>query len=108
VLRFTPGFGSVGRISLFSGGRHECTSILEDRTLSIHQDFVVDRWSEVQASEEFEQGCAEVAAGEYVSLLPVVTIHPNDQLRWGTDGGKTLMALFRRLRSPAPTTYTRG
>jgi hypothetical protein len=30
------------------------------------QDFVVERWSEVQASEEFERGCAEVAAGEYV------------------------------------------
>ena len=31
-----------------------------------------------------------------------------DQPRWGADGGKTMMALFRRLRSPAAGTYTRG
>ena len=29
------------------------------------------------------------------------------QLRWGADGGKTMMALFRRLRSPTAATYTR-
>jgi len=66
-------------------------SVVWDELHSLVEDFVVDRWSEVQASEEFERGCAEVAAGE-----------------WGADGGKTLMALLRRLRSPAPATYTRG
>jgi hypothetical protein len=38
--------------------RHLCSNFF--------QDFVVERWSEVQASEEFERGCAEVAAGECV------------------------------------------
>jgi len=65
-------------------------SVVWDELHSLVEDFVVDRWSEVQISQEFEQGCAEVAAGE-----------------WGADGGKTLMALFRRLRSPAPA-FTRG
>ncbi|KAI0278835.1 hypothetical protein BGY98DRAFT_1096471 [Russula aff. rugulosa BPL654] len=66
-------------------------SVVWDELHSLVEDFVVERWIEVQASEEFERGCAEVAAGE-----------------WGVDGGKTLMALFRRLRSPAPSSYTRG
>ncbi|TRM68172.1 hypothetical protein BD626DRAFT_450521 [Schizophyllum amplum] len=48
------------------------------------QDYVVEKWDEVSASEEFEECCREVAAGE-----------------WGEDGGKTMMALFRRLRAPA-------
>jgi len=47
------------------------------------EDFVVDRWDEVSLSEEFEHCCKEVAAGE-----------------WGPDGGKTLLSVFRRLRSP--------
>lgn len=34
------------------------------------QDFVVERWDEVSASEEFDKCCQEVAAGEYV--IPVV------------------------------------
>ncbi|KAJ8515346.1 hypothetical protein ONZ45_g7234 [Pleurotus djamor] len=46
-------------------------------------DFVVEKWDEVSVSDEFERCCAEVAAGE-----------------WGPEGGKTLMTLFRRLRSP--------
>lgn len=66
-------------------------SVVWDELHSLVEDFVVERWSEVQISEEFERGCAEVAAGE-----------------WGTDGGKTMMALFRRLRSPAAAPYTRG
>ncbi|PCH41190.1 hypothetical protein WOLCODRAFT_100015 [Wolfiporia cocos MD-104 SS10] len=47
------------------------------------EDYVVDKWDEVSISEEFERCCQEVAGGE-----------------WGPEGGKTLMALFRRLRSP--------
>ncbi|KAH9965859.1 hypothetical protein BC827DRAFT_1180462 [Russula dissimulans] len=66
-------------------------SVVWDELHSLVEDFVVERWNEVQVSEEFERGCAEVAAGE-----------------WGPDGGKTLMALFRRLRSPVPTNYSRG
>ncbi|KAI0268185.1 hypothetical protein BC834DRAFT_821689 [Gloeopeniophorella convolvens] len=66
-------------------------STVWDELHSLIEDFVVERWSEVQGSEEFERGCAEVAAGE-----------------WGVDGGKTLMALFRRLRSPGSATYARG
>jgi len=50
---------------------------------SLVEDFVVERWDEVSMSDEFEQCCQEVAAGE-----------------WGVEGGKTLTALFRRLRSP--------
>ncbi|KAG6910940.1 hypothetical protein DXG01_005994 [Tephrocybe rancida] len=50
---------------------------------SLVEDYVVDKWDEVSVSEEFEQCCQEVAAGE-----------------WGTEGGKTLMSIFRRLRSP--------
>ncbi|KAF9058013.1 hypothetical protein BJ165DRAFT_1335495 [Panaeolus papilionaceus] len=47
------------------------------------QDFVIERWDVVSTSQEFEQCCKEVAAGE-----------------WGTEGGTTLMSVFRRLRSP--------
>ncbi|KAF9006518.1 hypothetical protein BDQ17DRAFT_1351883 [Cyathus striatus] len=50
---------------------------------TIVQDYVIDKWDDVSASEEFEQCCQEVAAGE-----------------WGPDGGKALTAVFRRLRSP--------
>ncbi|VDC06191.1 unnamed protein product [Peniophora sp. CBMAI 1063] len=53
------------------------------------EDYIVEKWEDVSTSEEFERCCEEVAAGD-----------------WGSDGGKTLMALFRRLRSPAA--YTRG
>ncbi|KAH9943286.1 uncharacterized protein BXZ73DRAFT_87645 [Epithele typhae] len=55
------------------------------------QDFVVERWEEVSVSDEFERCCQEVASGE-----------------WGPEGGKTLMALFRRLRSPSAMGYARG
>ncbi|KAF8076622.1 hypothetical protein FPV67DRAFT_1472097, partial [Lyophyllum atratum] len=50
---------------------------------SLVEDYVVEKWDEVSVSEEFEQCCEEVAAGE-----------------WGSEGGKTLMSIFRRLRSP--------
>ena len=64
------------------------------------KDYVVERWDEVSASMEFEHCCKEVAAGEYVSAcsLPSIT---QESARWGPDGGKTLMSVFRRLRSPA-------
>ncbi|KAF8897756.1 hypothetical protein BD779DRAFT_1492351 [Infundibulicybe gibba] len=58
------------------------TSVWDELHLLI-EDYVVEKWDEVSVSEEFEQCCQEVAGGE-----------------WGTDGGKTLAALFRRLRSP--------
>jgi len=58
------------------------TSVWKELHILI-EDFVVDRWDEVSLSEEFEHCCKEVAAGE-----------------WGPDGGKTLMSVFRRLRSP--------
>ncbi|KAJ7752762.1 hypothetical protein DFH07DRAFT_1031354 [Mycena maculata] len=59
------------------------TSVWDDlRTLV--EDYVVEKWEEVSVSDEFEQCCQEVSAGE-----------------WGPEGGKTLMALFRRLRSPS-------
>ncbi|KAI0089090.1 hypothetical protein BDY19DRAFT_993323 [Irpex rosettiformis] len=54
-----------------------------DELHSFVEDYVVDKWDEVSVSADFEQCCQEVAAGE-----------------WGPEGGKTLMALFRRLRSP--------
>ncbi|KAI0346826.1 hypothetical protein BDW22DRAFT_1351109 [Trametopsis cervina] len=54
-----------------------------DELHGLVEDYVVDKWDEVSVSTEFEQCCQEVAAGE-----------------WGPEGGKTLMALFRRLRSP--------
>ncbi|TCD69884.1 hypothetical protein EIP91_005961 [Steccherinum ochraceum] len=47
------------------------------------EDYVVEKWDEVSVSSEFEQCCQEVAGGE-----------------WGPEGGKTMTALFRRLRSP--------
>ncbi|KAF8192451.1 hypothetical protein BJ912DRAFT_1057819 [Pholiota molesta] len=56
-----------------------------DDLRSLVEDYVVDKWDEVSLSTEFEDCCKEVAAGE-----------------WGVDGGKTLMSVFRRLRSPAP------
>jgi len=59
------------------------TSLWEELR-SLIEDYVVERWDEVSACMEFEQCCKEVAAGE-----------------WGPDGGKTLMSVFRRLRSPA-------
>ncbi|KZT74456.1 hypothetical protein DAEQUDRAFT_660076 [Daedalea quercina L-15889] len=55
-----------------------------DELHSLVEDYVVDKWEEVSVSEEFERSCEEVAGGE-----------------WGPEGGKTLMALFRRLRSPS-------
>ncbi|KAJ7490303.1 hypothetical protein B0H11DRAFT_2009964 [Mycena galericulata] len=65
------------------------TSVWEDlRTLV--EDYVVEKWDEVSVSDEFEQCCQEVSAGE-----------------WGPEGGKTLMALFRRLRSPSAMAYAR-
>ncbi|KAJ7180369.1 hypothetical protein C8R43DRAFT_399180 [Mycena crocata] len=59
------------------------TSVYEDLR-SLVEDYVVEKWDEVSVSDEFEQCCQEVSAGE-----------------WGPEGGKTLMALFRRLRSPS-------
>lgn len=54
------------------------------------ENFVVERWDEVSVSDEFELCCQEVAAGE-----------------WGIEGGKTLTALFRRLRPPNTASYAR-
>ncbi|KAI0832595.1 hypothetical protein BC628DRAFT_1347451 [Trametes gibbosa] len=54
------------------------------------EDYVVERWDEVSVSDEFERCCEEVASGE-----------------WGPEGGRTLMGLFRRLRSPSATVYAR-
>ncbi|KAF9782981.1 hypothetical protein BJ322DRAFT_1073795 [Thelephora terrestris] len=61
-----------------------------DELHGLVQDYVVDKWEEVSMSAEFERCCDEVAAGD-----------------WGTEGGKTLMALFRRLRSPNAVTFPR-
>lgn len=58
------------------------TSVWEELHLLI-EDYVVEKWDEVSVSEEFEQCCQEVAAGE-----------------WGADGGRTLTSIFRRLRAP--------
>ncbi|KAH9850752.1 hypothetical protein C2E23DRAFT_834054 [Lenzites betulinus] len=55
------------------------------------EDYVVDKWDEVSVSDEFEQCCQEVASGE-----------------WGPEGGRTLMGLFRRLRSPSAAGYVRA
>ncbi|KAF8591487.1 hypothetical protein K439DRAFT_1380451 [Ramaria rubella] len=49
---------------------------------SLVEDYIVDQWDLACNSEEFEQCCQEVAAGE-----------------WGPEGGRTFAALFRRLRS---------
>ncbi|KIK67825.1 hypothetical protein GYMLUDRAFT_155333 [Collybiopsis luxurians FD-317 M1] len=62
-----------------------------DEVKGLVEDYVVDKWDEVSGSEEFEFCCQEVAAGE-----------------WGPEGGKTLMALFRRLRSPNTMMYPRS
>ncbi|KAK7054185.1 BTB domain-containing protein [Favolaschia claudopus] len=61
-----------------------------DELRTLVEDYVVDKWDEVSVSQEFEQCCQEVSAGE-----------------WGPEGGKTLMALFRRLRSPSAMGYAR-
>ncbi|KAI0053648.1 hypothetical protein FA95DRAFT_1552153 [Auriscalpium vulgare] len=66
-------------------------TIVWDELHSLVEDYVVEKWDEVAVSEEFERGCEEVAAGE-----------------WGVEGGKTMMALFRRLRSPAGLAYGRA
>ncbi|PPQ63428.1 hypothetical protein CVT24_004938 [Panaeolus cyanescens] len=58
------------------------TSMWEDLH-NLIEDFVIERWDVVSTSQEFEQCCKEVAAGE-----------------WGAEGGTTLMSVFRRLRSP--------
>ncbi|CAG7845913.1 SubName: Full=Uncharacterized protein {ECO:0000313/EMBL:CCA77965.1} [Serendipita indica DSM 11827] len=52
------------------------------------QDYVVENWQAVSSSDEFESCCQEVATGE-----------------WGTEGGKTLASLFRRLHSPSSIRY---
>ncbi|KAJ3934548.1 MAG: hypothetical protein NXY57DRAFT_889933 [Lentinula lateritia] len=62
-----------------------------DELKTLVEDYVVDKWDEVSVSEEFEVCCQEVAAGE-----------------WGPEGGITLMALFRRLRSPTTIMYARS
>ncbi|EMD40932.1 hypothetical protein CERSUDRAFT_80584 [Gelatoporia subvermispora B] len=62
-----------------------------DELHSLVEDYVVDKWEDVSVSDEFEQCCEEVASGE-----------------WGPEGGRTLMALFRRLRSPNAMAFTRN
>ncbi|KAI0750970.1 hypothetical protein C8Q80DRAFT_1217862 [Daedaleopsis nitida] len=62
-----------------------------DELHSLVEDYVIEKWEEVSVSNEFEQCCQEVASGE-----------------WGPEGGKTLMALFRRLRSPSAMGYVRN
>ncbi|KAJ7368589.1 hypothetical protein DFH08DRAFT_831764 [Mycena albidolilacea] len=61
-----------------------------DELRTLVEDYVVEKWDEVSVSQEFEQCCQEVSSGE-----------------WGPEGGKTLMALFRRLRSPSAMGYAR-
>ncbi|KAJ7129390.1 hypothetical protein C8R44DRAFT_615450 [Mycena epipterygia] len=61
-----------------------------DELHTLVEDYVVEKWDEVSVSDEFEQCCQEVSAGE-----------------WGPDGGKTLMRIFRRLRSPSAMGYAR-
>ncbi|TDL29223.1 hypothetical protein BD410DRAFT_709231 [Rickenella mellea] len=58
-------------------------STVWDELHMLVEDYVVEHWDEVSASDDFDKCCQEVAAGE-----------------WGLDGGKTLVMLFRRLRSP--------
>ncbi|KAG2013805.1 hypothetical protein CC2G_010676 [Coprinopsis cinerea AmutBmut pab1-1] len=58
-----------------------------DELYGLVEDYVIDKWDEVAGSDEFEQCCKEIAAGE-----------------WGSDGGQTLMSVFRRLRSPSTLT----
>ncbi|KAI0650571.1 hypothetical protein C8Q79DRAFT_901071 [Trametes meyenii] len=62
-----------------------------DELHALVEDYVVEKWDEVSISDEFEQCCQEVASGE-----------------WGPEGGRTLMALFRRLRSPNAMSYARS
>ncbi|KAI0775947.1 hypothetical protein BD413DRAFT_648910 [Trametes elegans] len=62
-----------------------------DELHALVEDYVVEKWDEVSVSDEFEQCCQEVASGE-----------------WGPEGGRTLMALFRRLRSPSAMGYARS
>ncbi|KAG5728522.1 hypothetical protein E4T56_gene19522 [Termitomyces sp. T112] len=59
------------------------SSVWEELHLLV-EDYIVEKWDEVSVTEEFERCCQEVAAGE-----------------WGPEGGKTLLSIFRRLRSPA-------
>lgn len=69
----------------------------------------MEKWEEVSVSEEFEQCCQEVASGEYACLLRTPSaVSLTIVRRWGPEGGKTLMALFRRLRSPNAIPYTRS
>ncbi|OSD04673.1 hypothetical protein PYCCODRAFT_1363847 [Trametes coccinea BRFM310] len=67
---------------LASASWDELHTLIEASPMFI--DYVVEKWDEVSVSEEFEQCCQEVASGE-----------------WGLEGGRTLTALFRRLRSPS-------
>ncbi|KAI0353004.1 hypothetical protein OH77DRAFT_1407778 [Trametes cingulata] len=62
-----------------------------DELHTLIEDYVVEKWDEVSVSDEFEQCCQEVASGE-----------------WGPEGGRTLMALFRRLRSPSAMGFSRN
>ncbi|KAH8094882.1 hypothetical protein BXZ70DRAFT_1001284 [Cristinia sonorae] len=59
-----------------------------DELHALVEDYVVEKWDEVSVSSEFEQCCQEVAGGE-----------------WGAEGGKTMTALFRRLRSPSSLSF---
>lgn len=66
-------------------------SSMWDELRGLIEDYVVEKWDEVSLTTEFERCCEEVAAGE-----------------WGPEGGKTLMGLFRRLRSPNVMPFTRA
>ena len=47
---------------------------------TFHKDYVVDKWEEVSVSEEFEQCCQEVAAGEYVSFFLLLRCNISQQV----------------------------
>jgi len=54
-----------------------------DELHNLVEDYVISQWTEVSRSEEFDTCVLEVSAGE-----------------WGSEGGKILTTLFRRLHSP--------
>jgi hypothetical protein len=44
------------------------------------QDYVVEKWEDVSVSEEFERCCQEIAAGEYVTILSLLSKLPKRSL----------------------------
>lgn len=44
-------------------------SAVWDELHALVEDFVVERWDEVSAGDDFDRCCQEVAAGEYVNLF---------------------------------------